>query len=141
MPGKLYSHMGAAPNATSHGLTTALTGGLTKVGWVFVGISAAKPETAAQVRASAAAHAIFFIAFHSPGAICLFGASAFDLVTIEPSATAALPARTRDLLINLAPFVRASRSTSSRISGGSEDMMDGMVSTVPLRPRPRMIPY
>src|SRR5258708_12693453 len=56
--------MMAAPNAMSHGLTTALAGGLTMAGWVFVRISAAKP-----------------------------------VVTIEPSATAVLAARTSVLLI------------------------------------------
>src|SRR5258708_40106601 len=56
--------MMAAPDAMSHGLTTALAGGLTMAGWVFVRISAAKP-----------------------------------VVTIEPSATAVLAARTRVLLI------------------------------------------
>src|SRR5215467_13556815 len=52
----------AEPNAMSHGLTT--TGG----GGAFTGIlmSAASPETVEQPRASAAAHASFFMTSPSP---------------------------------------------------------------------------
>src|SRR5215467_13084202 len=77
----------AEPNAISHGLTTALTGGLTRGGCVFAVISAAKPGTAAQERASVAANAIFFLGLRSPGAIC------------AKRSTAALAVRTRVLLI------------------------------------------
>src|SRR5262249_50807245 len=70
-----------------HGLTTALTGGLTRGGCVFAVISAAKPGTAAQERASVAANAIFFLGLRSPGAIC------------AKRSTAALAGRTRVLLI------------------------------------------
>src|SRR5262245_3030775 len=55
----------AEPNAMSHGLTT--TGG----GGAFTGIlmSASNPEAVEQPRASAAAHARFFMTSPSPGNI------------------------------------------------------------------------
>src|SRR5215467_3933258 len=77
----------AEPNAISHGLTTALTGGLTRGGRVFAVISAAKPGTAVQVRASVAANAIFFLGLRSFGTICAI------------RSTAALAVRSRVLLI------------------------------------------
>src|SRR5690349_20583761 len=101
--------MMAAPNAISQGLTTALTDGVTKGGWVVLGISAAKPGTAVQARVSVAAHAIFFfLGFHSSGAFCPL------------RATATLAVRTRVLLIiSLLSFVPLEQP-GSRISGGSE---------------------
>src|SRR5258708_15922968 len=76
--------MMGAPNAMSHGVTTALAGGLTMAGWVFVRISAAKP-----------------------------------VVTIEPSATAVLAARTSVLLIiSLLRFVPLAHRFKN--SSGSE---------------------
>jgi hypothetical protein len=86
----------AAPNAISHGLTTAAAAGTADAGWGFAGISAAKPEPAAQARASVVVpHASVFIAFRCHDVIrAVLDASVLDAITVDIRVTAALAAKT-----------------------------------------------
>src|SRR5262245_30666564 len=97
----------AAPKAISHGLTTAAAGGVAEAGWAFAGTSAAKPEPAAQARASVVVTcASVFMASRCHGAICAVLGPAFDAIPVGPRVTAALAAKTGvSLIISLLWFV------------------------------------